>query len=533
MLRKGRLLDGARRAATRTSFTANKFCNSTSKSKVSLEISPRICLYDVPSSITVKGMCPGTPVTLKTSLSLGAKKNEFVSHAHYITDGKGEVNNSLDASVGGSYEGVFPMGLLTTLSPAPGVYKYARCLKTDASTPDTVHVSLYKGHLPMEAHFTENESSRPEAIASRQMVRHAMGPGVRRIPVRQGRVRGTLFLPPGPGPFPAVLDTFGAIEGLIEIRAALLASRGIAAFTLALFNFEDLPRNLERVELEYYEEAVDYLLGRPEVIPDRCGFVSVSQSAFSALACGAWMDRIKAVVTINGFPFFYDCHFTYKDREYFGDGVDFDQVFFKVGGEEAVMGKDIMGGKMDPEHPLVVPVEEADDDTYFLAIAGDRDNLHLDNGLQTLQKRLAARGRSDKIKTVLYPGVGHILEVPYTPRAGFLWQNSPPTMKRAKGRSGVALFYGSDQPYLYSLAQVQHWFEIQKFILHHIRDKSSTKHVILILYKCAETRHISGFGIGDDNSIQRCELSLTRDETMTFTEDFVAGNLMKNFGPTI
>ena len=29
-----------------------------------------------------------------------------------------------------------------------------------------------------------------------------MADGVKRIPVREGRIRGTLFLPPGEGPFP-------------------------------------------------------------------------------------------------------------------------------------------------------------------------------------------------------------------------------------------------------------------------------------------------------------------------------------------
>ena len=44
-------------------------------------------------------------------------------------------------------------------------------------------------------------------------------PNVKRIPVRQGNIRGTLFLPPGDGPFPSVLDIWGGMGGLTEFRA--------------------------------------------------------------------------------------------------------------------------------------------------------------------------------------------------------------------------------------------------------------------------------------------------------------------------
>lgn len=56
-------------------------------------------------------------------------------------------------------------------------------------------------------------------VASTELVRLVMAPGVRRIMIREGRVRGALFLPPGTGPFPAVIDVFGGFGGLREYRA--------------------------------------------------------------------------------------------------------------------------------------------------------------------------------------------------------------------------------------------------------------------------------------------------------------------------
>ena len=70
---------------------------------------------------------------------------------------------------------------------------------------------------------------------------------------------------PGEGPFPGILDLFGSGGGLCEYRASLLAGHGFAVLALAYFRFEDLPENLNEVHLEYFEEAVDFMLQHPKV----------------------------------------------------------------------------------------------------------------------------------------------------------------------------------------------------------------------------------------------------------------------------
>ena len=46
---------------------------------------------------------------------------------------------------------------------------------------------------------------------------------------------------------------FGAAGGLIEIRAAMLASHGVACYALPFFNYEDLPAFMWEIELEYFK----------------------------------------------------------------------------------------------------------------------------------------------------------------------------------------------------------------------------------------------------------------------------------------
>ena len=65
-----------------------------------------------------------------------------------------------------------------------------------------------------------------------------------------------IYIHVGDGPFPGVIDMFGGVGGIIEFRAALLASRGFAALALAYFDYEDLPKVKDdslNLELEYFE----------------------------------------------------------------------------------------------------------------------------------------------------------------------------------------------------------------------------------------------------------------------------------------
>ena len=70
---------------------------------------------------------------------------------------------------------------------------------------------------------------------------------------------------PGPGPYPGIVDLFGVGGGLLEYRASLLAGKGFAVLALAYYNYDDLPKSMEAMHIEYFEEAANYLLSHPEV----------------------------------------------------------------------------------------------------------------------------------------------------------------------------------------------------------------------------------------------------------------------------
>lgn len=69
----------------------------------------------------------------------------------------------------------------------------------------------------------------------------------------------------GSGPFPGIIDLYGTGGGLPEYRASLLANHGFAVLALAFYSYEDLPKGMKEFHLEYFEEAVNYMLQHTQV----------------------------------------------------------------------------------------------------------------------------------------------------------------------------------------------------------------------------------------------------------------------------
>ena len=89
------------------------------------------------------------------------------------------------------------------MTQVPGQRKGLRLAKKDVTKPYTIQLNCFDGHLSPEDGFVNSLTKNSfQPITSSTVEKWYMAEGVRRIPVREGRLRGTLFLPPGNGPFP-------------------------------------------------------------------------------------------------------------------------------------------------------------------------------------------------------------------------------------------------------------------------------------------------------------------------------------------
>lgn len=86
-----------------------------------------------------------------------------------------------------------------------------------------------------------------------------------------------MFSDPGGGPFPAILDLYILGGGLSERRASLLASRGFVVLTVVAHGYDDLPRYIREVHLDYFEEAIQFLKKQ-----DKVSFVNLGDTFHSS-----------------------------------------------------------------------------------------------------------------------------------------------------------------------------------------------------------------------------------------------------------
>lgn len=95
------------------------------------------------------------------------------------------------------------MGLFWSLCADPSGPQNIRMVLKNVEQPCLYTLSVYPGHLTLDDLHTRGEKPLPLATATITRLKKAAD--VRRVPVKEGGVRGTLFLPPGktqvPGTF--------------------------------------------------------------------------------------------------------------------------------------------------------------------------------------------------------------------------------------------------------------------------------------------------------------------------------------------
>ncbi len=111
-----------------------------------------------------------------------------------------------------------------------------------------------------------------------------------------GQLHGILFSPNDGERHSAVLVVGGSEGGVPAQKAAWLAAHGYVALALAYFRYDDLPRDLENIPLEYFGKALSWLMQQPGVVADKIGVVGTSRGGELALQLASMYPQIKAVV---------------------------------------------------------------------------------------------------------------------------------------------------------------------------------------------------------------------------------------------
>ncbi|CAB1333778.1 unnamed protein product [Coregonus sp. 'balchen'] len=330
-----------------------------------LAVQPTRGLVDEKIQVVVRNLPPALSVTLR-SLHRSEDKDFWEAFGHYTSDDQGTVT--------GTYEGTEPMGLLWSMQPVPGSRTGLRLRKMDVLTPMVVHISVYSGHM------TEG-FSKQSPLVTVVTERWYMAPGVCRIDIREHGVRGTLFLPPGPGPFPGVLDMWGGGGGLVEYRSGLLASHGFVSMALE-YLFHDKHRTSDIDSKTYFEKAFRIVQEHPLVLKDRVALFGLCLGTSVTLNMAAYSKAIspRCCVCVSG------SHVQQVNKSIHEVFTKMNESKTRFDEEGCVISRDII---------LPIPTDP-----------GEKVDM---------SQMMRAAGNEHLLTILQYPDAGHLIEPPYTP----------------------------------------------------------------------------------------------------------------------
>uniref|UniRef100_A0A914XUK4 Uncharacterized protein n=1 Tax=Plectus sambesii TaxID=2011161 RepID=A0A914XUK4_9BILA len=405
-----------------------------------LKVAPRIALFDTPVVISAGQLMPKQKITIQAYIDHASGK--FESFARFVADDNGNINLTTAPSIGGSYEGIHPMALFTTLEQSPGQREGLLFAPRRAHQPVIYRFRMLNGH---------GEANRSDCITETLVERHFLHPAVERREIEIGRLRGTFFCLKGfTGKQPALIDITGTGGGLMEHRGALLASKGFAVLSLAYFAYKDLPNTMDQIDLNYFEEAIDWLSGLPNT-SDQLGFVGKSLGGAIAVLAGIRYQKLKAIVPINGFHML-DSFNSLKEN-----GIPLPSVSPNMSSENLTSGAlryaDFLADIPTTED-RVFHIEDCASDIYWHFMAsGDDGCCCSEKSARILEKRLIDAGKGRQVQVTILQNAGHILEPPFMPHSAKAWHKN----------AGAHVLWGGDK-YCHAKGQEEMWVKLVAFL---------------------------------------------------------------------
>nr|XP_020449152.1 acyl-coenzyme A thioesterase 5-like isoform X2 [Monopterus albus]XP_020449153.1 acyl-coenzyme A thioesterase 5-like isoform X2 [Monopterus albus] len=412
---------------------------------VRLSVQPSRGLVDEKFVVLVEGALPGVQLTVRAAHQ-SEDGHSWEAFAHYNANATGAVNVAKDPSLGGTYSGVEPMGLLWSLRPVPGSIPGLRMRKMNIQTPMVVTISVYQGQLT-EGFVDE------VPLASVVVERWYMAPGVRRIPITEGGLTATLFLPPGPGPFPGLLDLWGGGGQLVEYRAVLLASHGIASLALDYLTNKMVVETGKMVDNQYFETAYSVLREHPQILGSRIAMLGLSfgASVTFKLAVYSQVVKLRCAVCIGGSHVQLVEGSVEQMLSVFNEHANKTRINEK---NEVIWRDLVLPIPTDPKLKVDVGRIRC---PLLLVVGEDDQSWPAHESAMDMKEMMERAGNSNLLTILSYPNAGHLIEPPYTPHT------RASRFREFRGNQTFMALWGGEMV-AHSRAQEDAWRKILVFL---------------------------------------------------------------------
>ena len=397
------------------------FLASAGAAEPVLTVSPREGVFDAPFAVELRGLPAESEVEIRT-LRETEEGSVWITRGTYRADAGGTVNAARMPSLGGSYTGLSPHGLLCSALPkgVTGFDAYLREVIENPRLPRSFVPPI--GPIPI----TVEASIEGKLIAKTTAIRgHAMGASAQEIATKDG-LRGLYYAPDAGQPVRTpVLLLNGSGGGVREYGAARLASHGHPTFAFAIYNYADLPKTLKDFPIERVRDAARWLARQTG--SEKVAVMGVSRgSEAAAHAAIAFPDAFSAVIlsvpshlrdagalgpdakpgdgawTLGGenFPV-TDLGFTFDDPRIAEQAKE-------LPGYSATTNVFSFWGSERLERQYGTSFEDLQ--APVLVLAADEDSIWPSwISAERIRQRMAAAGKSELVEVRSYPGAGHTM----------------------------------------------------------------------------------------------------------------------------
>ena len=407
--------------------------SSTDPGNARITVDPPEAQIGEPVSIKLSGLPPDQEVTVRATTvglvypDLEDSGTVRESSATFRTDSTGAVDLAEVAPTSGSYSSADPMGLFWSMKTVPT----ASNPTTASPPPDSPNPAAF---LQYRTELTAEVDGAPVATAT--LDQDLGSPDVTMTEIADDGVLGQFYVPPGEGPFPAVIVLSGSGGGVTARRPKVFASHGYAVLSLPYFNYTSpidgtaLPSTAVELPLEYFGKAIDWLQDQPSVDPDRIGIYGTSLGGQVAMLVGARYPEIKSVIAIAPPTVTWDDGAGKSSFSFKGKPVPFATTF---GVENAAQpfydavaaGQDfrptipgvVAKAKADPETAAaIIPVEEINGSVLIVSGTNDTQLPSVVYGELSMD-RLKEHDFAFPYRHVIGEGAGHLIDIPYVDRS--------------------------------------------------------------------------------------------------------------------
>jgi dienelactone hydrolase len=247
-----------------------------------LHVTPAQSLEDQPLHIRVTGLA-AREKTLISMRSTDSTRVVWTSSATFRANADGIVDVNRASAAAGRYTGVWGMGLLSSMGPV-GAAPYG--------------AYFWNGPQKLRFDITARAAGRPAAKLSVWRRFSARAIGRRSASVQSEGFSGVFWAPSRSTRSPALL-IFGGSEGGLStyLLGAALAAHGYPTLALAYFGAPDLPQTLQRIPLDYFAKALNWLRAQPHVDASRIAVLGISRGSEAALLLGVhYPELVHAVI---------------------------------------------------------------------------------------------------------------------------------------------------------------------------------------------------------------------------------------------